>query len=270
MKTRVIAAVVLLPLLLAVLLILPGLFTGILFGLLSAIGAYELLYRTGFVKEIRLVVYGALMALYIGLWSGFSWGYPWLMLGVLVFLGLMYGELLYSHGTLPFQSIGYCVMAGFVIPFLLGGIARIRSMESGVYYVLIPFAMAFASDTGAYFTGCAIGKHKLAPNISPNKTVEGLLGGVASAVVVMMLYALVLQLLGFRVNYLFAVVYGLLGSLGAVFGDLVFSAIKRQVGIKDYGNLIPGHGGALDRFDSMTVVAPLAELLLMMIPLAVK
>ena len=270
MKTRVIAAVVLLPLLLAVLLALPGFCTGILFGVLGAIAAYELLHSTGLVKQARLVIYCAVMALYIGLWSGFSWDYSWLMLGGLVFLGLLYAELLYSHGALPFQSIGICMMAGFVIPFFLGSIARIRSMESGVYYVLIPFAMAFASDTGAYFTGCALGKHKLAPNISPNKTVEGFVGGVVSAIVIMMLYTLVLQLIGFRVNYLFGAVYGLLGSLAAVFGDLVFSAIKRQAGIKDYGNLIPGHGGVLDRFDSMTVVAPLAEVLLMILPLAVK
>ena len=71
-------------------------------------------------------------------------------------------------------------------------------------------------------------------------------------------------------NYLYVPVYGILGSLGAVFGDLCFSAIKRQTGIKDYGNLIPGHGGILDRFDSMVVVAPLVELLMLLIPLVVK
>ena len=270
MKTRIIAAAVLLPLLLVVLLVLPGFSTGILFGLISAIAAYELLYRTGYVKSVRLVAYSAAMALFIGLWSGFSLDYPWLLLGVLAFFGLLYAELLYSHGAMPFQSIGYCVIAGVAIPFLLSAIARIRVMESGVAYILIPFAMAFSSDSGAYFVGCAFGKHKLAPNISPNKTVEGLVGGVASAIVVMMLYTLVLQLIGYQVNYLYAVIYGIFGSLAAVFGDLVFSVIKRQVGIKDYGNLIPGHGGALDRFDSMTVVAPLAEVLLMLLPLAVK
>ena len=74
----------------------------------------------------------------------------------------------------------------------------------------------------------------------------------------------------FRVNWLYVPAYGLLGSLGAVFGDLCFSVIKRHTGIKDYGNLIPGHGGILDRFDSMVVVAPLVELLLLIIPLVVK
>ena len=73
----------------------------------------------------------------------------------------------------------------------------------------------------------------------------------------------------FEINYIFAVIYGILGSVGAVFGDLSFSVIKRQTGIKDYGNLIPGHGGILDRFDSMMVVGPLAEILLILLPLTV-
>jgi len=107
--------------------------------------------------------------------------------------------------------------------------------------------------------------------ISPNKTVEGVAGGVIGAIVGMLIYCLVLDLFfRFRVNYLFALTYGILGSLSAVFGDLAFSAIKRQTGIKDYGNLLPGHGGVLDRFDSMVIVAPLTEALLILIPFAVR
>ena len=87
----------------------------------------------------------------------------------------------------------------------------------------------------------------------------------------MVVYALALDFFfDLQVNYIYAVIYGILGSLGAVFGDLCFSVIKRQTGIKDYGNLIPGHGGVLDRFDSMMVVGPLAEALILLIPVAVK
>jgi phosphatidate cytidylyltransferase len=87
----------------------------------------------------------------------------------------------------------------------------------------------------------------------------------------MLLYTLVMDLfVPCYVNYLYALIYGLLGSLAGVFGDLCFSAVKRQTGIKDYGNLIPGHGGALDRFDSMVTVAPLMEVMLTFIPLVVK
>jgi phosphatidate cytidylyltransferase len=144
-------------------------------------------------------------------------------------------------------------------------------MYYGRYFILIAFVLAFLSDTGAYFAGLYLGKHKLAPVISPKKTVEGMIGGVLAAIVGMLLYTLVLDLAFdfFQVNYLYAVLYGVVGSLASVFGDLSFSVIKRQCGIKDYGNLIPGHGGILDRFDSMMIVAPLVEAFLLLIPVAV-
>jgi len=132
---------------------------------------------------------------------------------------------------------------------------------------LVPFAMTMLPDSGAYFVGCAIGKHKLAPEISPKKTVEGVAGGVVTGILGMLLYVFVLQKLGLSVRYGFAAVYGLLGAFGSVVGDLVFSTIKRQTGIKDFGHFLPGHGGALDRFDSALLVAPLAELLLVLIPI---
>ena len=132
--------------------------------------------------------------------------------------------------------------------------------------------MAFLSDTGAYFAGRAFGQHKLAPVISPNKTIEGAVGGVLGATVGMVIYALVLDLFfrDIQVSYVYAIIYGILGSLAAVFGDLCFSAVKRQAGIKDYSNLIPGHGGILDRFDSVILAAPLMEALLVLMPFACK
>ena len=131
--------------------------------------------------------------------------------------------------------------------------------------------LAFLSDTGAYFIGCRFGKHKLAPVISPKKSIEGVFGGVGFAVVGMLLYCVLMQLIfKCQVNYGYALIYGVLGSLAGVYGDLCFSVIKRQTGIKDYGNLIPGHGGVLDRFDSMLVVSPLVELMLAVFPVVVK
>ena len=100
---------------------------------------------------------------------------------------------------------------------------------------------------------------------------EGLIGGLLGAVIGVAAYCYVINhFLQLQVNYLYVPIYGVLGSLSAVFGDLTFSAIKRQTGIKDYGNLIPGHGGVFDRFDSMVVVAPLVELLMLYIPVVVK
>ena len=107
------------------------------------------------------------------------------------------------------------------------------------------------------------------PWSAPNKTLEGSLGGIAAAIIGMVVYAIILHVLKFRVNYLIAILYGILGSVTGSFGDLCFSVIKRQTGLKDYGTLIPGHGGVLDRFDSMVFVAPLIEALLVILPVAV-
>ena len=271
MKTRILASVLLLPLLLAVVLFLPKIFTAILFGAMAAIGAYELLHNTGLVKHNRLVAYGMIMAVFVSLWSNMWTVYPLILLGILTFFCILFAELLLFHRKLTLQDLTVTLLAGGVLPFLLGAVVRIHSLATGRFLILLPFLIAFLSDTGAYFTGRFLGKHKLAPVISPKKTVEGLIGGVLTAIVGVVVYCLVLQrYFGFQVNWLCVPIYGILGSLGAVFGDLCFSVVKRQTGIKDYGNLIPGHGGILDRFDSMMVVAPLTELLILLIPMVVR
>lgn len=270
MKKRVLAAAVLLPLLLLVVLALPKIFTAVLFGFVAAIGAYELTVGTGLVKQPRLVAYAMLMAFMTSLWSEYA-AQPYLeRLGFLVFICLLLAELLLTHTKVPFECVAVTFLAGALFPYLLTALVRMHSWNQGRFFVLLPFVIAFLSDTGAYFVGRAFGRRKLAPVISPNKTVEGVFGGVLGAVIGVVVYCLILQkAFAFQVNYLYVPVYGILGSFGAVFGDLCFSAIKRQTGIKDYGNLIPGHGGILDRFDSMVVVAPLTEVCMLLIPLVV-
>ena len=270
MKTRILAAAVLLPLLLVIVLVLPEIFTAVFFGLAAAFGAYELLWNTGLVKEKRLVAYTAVVAFSVAIWSHFDAVYSAALVGVFVFTAVLLAELLISKAQLQFEKIAICLVGGILVPFMLTALVRIHNGDHGRVFILIPFAIAFLSDTGAYFAGCYLGKHKLAPRISPKKTVEGMLGGIVAAMAGMELFCLVLTLFGYQVNYLYAVIYGFVGAVAAVFGDLCFSAIKRQTGIKDYGNLIPGHGGVLDRLDSMTVVAPLAEVLLLLLPVAVK
>lgn len=272
MKTRVLAAAVLLPLLLIVVLVLPRIFTGILFGAMAALASYELLSGTSLVKHPRLLIYSSVMAFATSIWCSLGGEYAIALLGILVYCGVLFGEMMRSHVKISFEHVAYCLVTGLLIPFLFTSVVRIHAVRrTGRYFILIPFVLAFLSDTGAYFAGRAFGQHKLAPVVSPNKTIEGVIGGVLCAMLGMVLYTLILQLgFKFRVNYVYAVIYGLIGSLGAVFGDLCFSVIKRQTGIKDYGKLIPGHGGILDRFDSMMIVGPLTEVFLLLIPIAVK
>ena len=271
MKTRIITAVVTIPLLLLLLMAAPTIVTAAVWGLMLAIAAYELLYGTGLVREPRLVLYASIMAFAVSIWSHYDAVHAVGQLGVMLFASVLFGGMMRSHVKLTFDKICMCFVAGLVIPFLLSSVIRILVMSRiGRYMVLIPFIVAFISDSGAYFAGHFFGQHKLAPVISQHKTIEGAIGGVVASTVAMVIYCVVLQFaFGFQVKYGIAMIYGMLGSLSGVFGDLCFSVVKRQTGIKDYGNLIPGHGGILDRFDSMMLVGPLMECLLILIPLAV-
>lgn len=268
MKTRILAAAALVPALFLVILALPKIFTALLFGAMCAIAAYELMYATGMARHPRLLIYAMVSAFLVSLWCYFGAPYAVALLWVLVFLGILFGEMFLSLAKLRFEKLCVTMAAGLLIPFLLCSLVRIFMNEGvGRYLIMIPFVIAFLSDTFAYFVGCAIGKHKLAPVISPKKSVEGLVGGVLGAMAGMLVYGLILNFaFDFTVNYGYLLIYGLFGSLAGVFGDLCFSAIKRQTVIKDYSNLIPGHGGILDRFDSMIVVGPLVEVLLILLP----
>ena len=271
MKTRVITAAVAIPAMLLLLMAAPTVVTAIVWGVLLGIAAYELLYSTGLVREPRLVLISAVMAFAVSLWSHYDAIHAYGQIGLMIFAAALFGEMMLSHVKITFDKVCMCMTAGFVIPFLLSSLIRILVMSRiGRYMVLVPFVIAFTSDAGAYFAGRFFGHHKLSPVISQHKTIEGAIGGIVAAILSMILYSVVLQFVfHFNVKYGFAVIYGLLGSLVGIFGDLCFSVVKRQTGIKDYGNLIPGHGGVLDRFDSMMMVGPLMEFLLILIPLAV-
>ncbi|MDD5863241.1 MAG: phosphatidate cytidylyltransferase [Firmicutes bacterium] len=269
MKTRIISAAILVPILFLLVLVAPVIVAAIVMGVLLAIAAYELLYRTGLVKHPRLVIYACVMAFAVCLWSYFDARRAYFEIILLVFWLLLFSEMMLDHVKIHFEMLAMCFTAGVVIPYMLSSLIRILNLDIGRYVILIPFVVAFMSDTGAYFVGLKFGHHKLAPVVSPNKTIEGAVGGVVLATVSMLVYALILDLLpgGLRVNYGLALLYGFAGSLIGIFGDLSFSAIKRQTGVKDYGNLIPGHGGVLDRFDSVTTVAPVMEILLLLLPI---
>lgn len=271
MLKRTITGIALVAVLVVTLLLMPAWCTGVMVSVMVALGAVELMKTTGLVENPQLIGGAVVFAVNVVWWCFFGMVYAWALGVLLVFVVLCFAQLLRSHGQLPFQQVAITTVAGMLIPFLLSALVRIRIMENGVYWIAVPFVMAFLPDVGAYFVGSAIGKHKLCPNISPKKTVEGLFGGFLGGIVGMLVYALVLQkFFGFTPNYFFAVIYGIVGAGAATFGDLMFSVIKRQTGIKDYGKLLPGHGGILDRFDSVALVAPVVELMLLVIPFVVK
>ena len=123
--------------------------------------------------------------------------------------------------------------------------------------MLLALFIVWATDSGAYFIGRRFGQHKLLPAVSPNKTIEGSLGGILSAVVVAFVFMLVDKSVYAPHNFIVMLFLVVLFSIFGQFGDLVESSIKRRYGVKDSGKLIPGHGGILDRFDSMIFVFPI-------------
>lgn len=268
MKSRLLVAAVGIPLLLIVLFLCPPIVTAVAIAALSAIGANELLHTTGIVPHKRMVAYGMVMAFLVPLWSYFGCDIFVGAIAVAVFALLLFTEALVAYPNVKFSAVSGALFGGIVIPLCLSAISRILVGEHGRLLVIVPIMIPFIADAGGYFAGMLFGKHKLAPVLSPKKTKEGAVGELVVSVAAMMIYGLVMQF-GFdlRYNYLFGAIYGLAGAVISIIGDLSFSMIKREVGIKDYGKLFAAHGGVLDRFDSVVFAAPVVEILLTLIPL---
>lgn len=268
MKARILVAVICIPLLLAVILLLPPLATAILVAALCALASHELTAATGLVQNRRVVGETMLMAALVPLWC---WAgcplAPGMAAGLLFFL-VMAAELLASRLRMPFEVMTSCLFAGLIAPWMLSALVRLLMQPQGQSLILVPILISFVADGAALFAGMAFGRHKLAPTISPKKTVEGMIGGFVGAVAGMLIFCAVMRFaLGREVSWLSALVLALCGAAVSVVGDLFFSCLKREKGIKDYGKLLPGHGGVLDRFDSVLFCAPVCELLLLWLPL---
>ncbi len=183
---------------------------------------------------------------------------------VVLFLAVM-ADSVFCYPNRRYEDGALTVCGVLYIAVLFSFIYFIRTQENGFFYSWYLFLASWGCDTCAYFAGRALGKHKLVPRLSPKKTVEGAIGGVLGATALCMLYgALIGNAVGIGMRKMLAVSAGIgcLGSVLAQVGDLFSSSIKRFMGIKDYGNLIPGHGGILDRFDSVLLTGPVIVLVL--------
>jgi len=265
MKKRILSAAVGIPFTIVLILYAPLWATGIVLGLLCAMAAFELMRAVQPDLWKRRALWPMVSAFIMPLWLSIRGpGASLYTLGYYLFFAFSV-EMIISFRKGKEMDLGLFLsglVGGMVMPILLSAIIRIglydRSCRANM---LLPFVIAFSCDSGAFFTGHALGKHKMAPHLSPNKTMEGGVGGIISAVVGALVYGFIMSRSAYEVHYGLLIVYGLLGGLACELGDLAFSAIKRLVGIKDYGNIIPGHGGVLDRFDSMYFTAPLIEIL---------
>ena len=182
----------------------------------------------------------------------------WYIIAVLYLLGA-FGVLVYLHQKLTFSSFTYAVCGSMLITFGMSAIplAANNNASSSFFFVLI-FLLPWMADGGGYFIGSKFGKRKLCPKISPKKTVEGALGGLVFCLISALLMGIIFQLIirDYRINFFAIILLALLDSAVSILGDLSFSLIKRHLSIKDYGSFFPGHGGVLDRFDSIIFTAP--------------
>ncbi|MBE6787154.1 MAG: hypothetical protein E7537_02275 [Ruminococcaceae bacterium] len=260
MKTRIISGAVM-ALILAAILAVGFLWQSIVItiavALLAAGAVFELIHNAAGIKK-KTIVIGACLFAALTVIAGntlFIYG----LISVIVLYGVFAAVMiLVNHKEFDIGKIAlvYALPVPFSLAFYL--LNAIINSENGFYYLLLLLVFSCVCDMGAYFTGVTIGKHKLCPEISPKKTVEGAVGGIVASLI----FAVVISLLfkKFSIGVIVATVP--LCVLGMI-GDLFASAIKRSVGLKDYGNLIPGHGGIMDRVDSIIMIAPLMFVLML-------
>ncbi|MGL5315937.1 MAG: phosphatidate cytidylyltransferase [Peptostreptococcaceae bacterium] len=248
MLTRIIAALALVPLFIFI--IIGGLPLYIAEFLIIAMALHEF-YKAFNEKDIHpLFNIGYIFSAYLALKNilNLNAEYTYVIFFVLFICSITY--LLRVKNDVIDIAITFfgMVYVGMFLDFI---VLTINGFELGKSYVWLIFIIAFLTDTCAYFAGYLFGKHKLIPKVSPKKTIEGSIGGILGSTIGCVIFGYI-----FKLDLTAMILIGSLGSVVAQFGDLFASSIKRYVGIKDYGKLIPGHGGILDRFDSVILVAP--------------
>ena len=239
--------------------------TGVFTLLLSLIGVYELCKVYKIEKKIpAIVAYLWTVFYYMALMfrdteiRGFSVGRITIAL-MITFLLAILAVYVFRFPEYHDKEIMAAFMSFFYVSVMLSYLYKVREMPDGNYFVVLVFICSWGNDTLAYCVGRLFGKHKMSPKLSPKKSVEGLFGGIIGAGLLGIIYACIVKNhITMPGNiYLNLFIIGALGAIPAVIGDLAASAIKRNNDIKDYGKLIPGHGGVLDRFDSMIFTAPI-------------
>ncbi len=259
MKTRIISAVVGLLLLAVVVLFFETPVLDVAIALLSVFAAYEMINAVGLSKNRTFT---AVCAFFAAFFSS-TYYHNFSSIGSFVdfvFAGVVLIFVLFNKDEIKFTDAAVAFFATLILPKIFSLILFLRNYQSPICYflVLLSLAVAWLNDTCAYFSGYFFGKRKLCPEISPKKTVEGAIGGVFGDVILCCLLALIFaKITGYAINWVNFVIFLPVGAVASIFGDLCASVIKRQLNIKDYGNIMPGHGGVLDRFDSWLFVVPI-------------
>lgn len=268
MRSRIFVAAVGVPILLYIVLLGPGWLIAAALAFLAGVGGMELqqCVSGGKVNRVMLCASVAIpvMVVYWYFMNLQHLDTLFLLCALPVFLYAVY-----LGGAARFEQIAAALFGGVAIGYAFSSFLRIYASGLHRGYLLLPFVLSFACDTFAYFTGLTIGKHKLAPKVSPHKTVEGAVGGLVGNVLCGLIFTFVMNrwfegTIGYTVMAVLALFCGVVAQIG----DLSFSLIKREFGVKDYGKLFLAHGGVLDRFDSVLFVAPVLAAMMQIMRIA--
>lgn len=228
---------------------------------ISIIALHELLNVTESKHKISLNMVAYLSALvfaFINFLDG-----RWVPFLIYAYVIVMFLFILIYNKNVQFSDIAVNSFAIIYICFTFMHVVLVRYLPHGNIYIWTIFLGAWTTDTFAFFAGTLLGKHKLWPEISPKKTVEGAIGGIIGCGLSFLLFGYIIHsFLHYNVNYTNLFIMGVVCAIVSEIGDLAASVIKRQYGIKDFGKIMPGHGGAMDRFDSILFAAPAVYYLL--------
>lgn len=230
-------------------------------GIVTVIGIFEMLKCIGLHKRLSLAIPIYLAALVLPM--GVRYCEDRMLLATVCFifavayLIYLFVHIIWSHGSLGFSDGALLFITSLYIIAAMSCIVYIRDFgEGGKYGYLLIFIGAWITDIFAYFTGRFLGKHKLIEDVSPKKTIEGSIGGIVFCTLSFVVFGAVINaFFNGNANLIFLAVCGFIASVVSQIGDLIMSVIKRHYGIKDYGKIFPGHGGMLDRFDSVLAVS---------------
>ena len=276
MKNRVITSVAILAAMLTVVIFSKFIVYPLALALLAIIATFEVLRVIGSHKIWTLSIPAYLISAAFPLTAYFvdsnnSLEFL-LILAAVVFVYLVWlmGVSVFSKGKITFSKVSETLVGVTYVAVSFTSLSLIRYInhDFGVFLVVLVFVISWTCDTAAFAVGSLIGKHKLIPEISPKKTVEGAIGGVVFSALLCALYGLGLDLVieKIQVNYLYLILFGIILSVVSQLGDLIASLIKREYDVKDYGRIFPGHGGVLDRFDSVLAVSTILLILSIVFP----
>ncbi len=266
MGKRIISAAI--GILILLFILISGRFLELALGVLILMALAEIYKPFGFFKKLPLCLLG--FAGGIAIITAFHFSPSLLLPVICAMIMILLVLAVCMHKQISFRDISILLFSTLYITLPLLHIRLVEQMEHGNFLIYAVFIGAFMTDSGAYFTGYFLGKHKLIPDISPKKTVEGAIGGVLSCILGFAIWGWVLIFFFEKqVNWYALMPISVLVAIISQFGDLAASMIKREMNIKDYGSIFPGHGGVLDRFDSVIFVAPTLYYLMKLIPILV-